>query len=68
MALVVSLAMVFDINMTKRETSYTAFDGNPDTVGLKGVAGDVHGAETAAWGAWVRFYSASTKMTKMFQK
>jgi len=59
---------VFGIEITKLVRSYTAFDGNPDTVGLKGVAGDVHGAETAAWGGGWRFYSASTKMTKFFQK
>jgi hypothetical protein len=57
MALVVSSAIVFNINInrTKLERSYTTFDGNPDTVGLKGVAGDVHDAEAVAWDEWWRF-------------
>lgn len=68
MALVISLAMVFNIYITMLGRSYAAFDGNPDTVGLQGVTGDVHDAGAAVWGAWLGFYSASTKMTKLFQK
>lgn len=65
MALVVSLVIVFNINTTILERSYTAFDGNPDAVGLKGVAGDVHNAGTAAAGGGSSFYSASTNMNKL---